>query len=112
MRSVPRPWLATLTRSLAAGIVLLCSVYVFSEPGAETYKAHCAACHGPKGHGDTVIGKNMKMRPLESDDVQAKSDEELETIVARGRNRMPSFAHKLSRQQIADVVRYIRVLKK
>jgi cytochrome c6 len=104
--------LTTLNRSWLLGVVLLSSACAFSETGAETYKAHCAACHGPRGHGDTVIGKNMKMRPLESDEVQSKSDEDLEAVVAKGRNRMPAFSRKLSRQQITDVVRYIRTLKK
>jgi mono/diheme cytochrome c family protein len=112
MESSRRRLLTNLNRSLLLGGVLLCSTCALSDSGAEIYKAHCTACHGAHGHGDTVIGKNMKMRPLESEDVQAKSDEELEAIVAKGRNRMPAFGRKLSHQQIAEVVRYIRTLRK
>jgi len=59
-----------------------------------------------------MLGKNLKIRPLGSGDVQKQSDEELTTIIAKGKNRMPSFDRKLSKEQIGDVVRYIRSLNK
>jgi mono/diheme cytochrome c family protein len=62
--------------------------------------------------GDTVLGTNLKIRSLGSADVQKQSDDELATIISKGNNRMPSFDRKLSKDQIADVVKYIRSLKK
>ena len=93
-------------------LVLIFSTYTLADSGADTYKAHCSACHGAKGMGDTLLGKNLQMRPLGSDDGQNKSDDELASIIGKGKNRMPAFGRKLSKQQIADVVRYIRSLKK
>ena len=93
-------------------LALLFSTYTLAGAGADTYKAKCSWCHGGNGAGDTVLGKNLKVRPLGSADVQKQSDDELATIVGKGKNMMPSFDRKLSREQIADVVKYIRSLKK
>ena len=41
-----------------------------------------------------------------------KSDDELFAIISRGKNRMPSFERKLSRDQIEALVKYVRSLKK
>jgi mono/diheme cytochrome c family protein len=93
-------------------LALLVSTYTLADSGADTYKAKCSACHGALGAGDTMLGKNLNLRALGSADVQAKSDDELFTIISRGKNRMPPFDRKLSKDQIRDVVRYIRTLKK
>jgi mono/diheme cytochrome c family protein len=95
-------------------LAFMLSPYSVAESGAETYRAHCAACHGAKGAGDTMIGRNLKLRMLGSDDVQKKSDDELFTIISKGmeKNRMPAFDRRLSKDQIRDLVEYIRSLKK
>jgi cytochrome c553 len=104
----PRSWIS-LTAVL---LTLLLTAYAFADGGAVTYKEHCAACHGARGAGDTMIGKNLQMRPLGSDEVQNKSDDELAVIISKGKDKMPAFNRKLSKDQIADVVKYIRSLKK
>jgi cytochrome c553 len=106
----------TLTRTSGAILLLalFVSAYTFAETVPDTYKAHCSACHGINGVGDTMIGKNLKLRPLGSDEVQKQSDEVLTEIISKGKgkNRMPSFERKLSKDQITDLVTYIRSLKK
>jgi mono/diheme cytochrome c family protein len=104
-----RPFKAPLALILLA---LLFSTYTLADSGADTYKAKCSACHGAHGAGDTMLGKNLNLRALGSADVQAKSDDELFAIISRGKNRMPPFDRKLSKDQIRDVVKYIRTLKK
>jgi mono/diheme cytochrome c family protein len=91
---------------------LLVSTYTLADSAPDTYKAHCSACHGAHGAGDTMLGKNLKIRPLASDPVQAQSDAALFTIISKGKNRMPSFDRKLSEDQIGNLVKYIRALKK
>ena len=93
-------------------LALMFSAYVLADSGADIYKTKCSACHGRNGAGDTMLGKNLKLRPLGSDDVQERSDDELFTIISKGKNRMPPFDRKLSKDQIHDVVKYIRSLKK
>jgi len=89
----------------------LSSSDTLAESGADIYKAKCSACHAASGAGDTMLGKNMKLRALGSPDVQRQSDQELANIISRGKNRMPAYDRKLSRDQIAAVVQYIRSLK-
>ncbi len=93
-------------------LALLLSTCALAESGSDIYKTKCSACHGVSGAGDTMLGKNLKLRPLGSSEVQKQSDDEFVTIISRGRNRMPAFDRKLSKGQIADLVRYIRSLKK
>jgi mono/diheme cytochrome c family protein len=93
-------------------LALLFSTCALADSGADIYKTKCSACHGKNGAGDTMLGKNLKLRPLGSDEVQERSDDELFTIISKGRNRMPPFDRKLSKDQIHDVVKYIRSLKK
>jgi cytochrome c6 len=93
-------------------LALMFSTYTLADSGADTYKTKCSACHGKNGAGDTMLGKNLKLRPLASDDVQKQSDDELFTIISKGKRRMPPFDRKLSKDQIRDLVKYIRSLKK
>jgi mono/diheme cytochrome c family protein len=93
-------------------LALMFSTYAFTETGADIYKTKCSACHGKNGAGDTMLGKNLKLRPLGSDEVQERSDDELFAIISKGKNRMPPFDRKLSKDQIHDLVKYIRSLKK
>ncbi|MGD0791279.1 MAG: cytochrome c [Terriglobales bacterium] len=103
---------APLGAGLAIILALIFSTYTLADSGSDTYKTKCSACHGANGAGDTMLGKNLKLRPLASADVQKESDDELATIIGKGRNRMPPFNAKLSKDQIRDVVNHIRSLKK
>jgi mono/diheme cytochrome c family protein len=99
-------------QSLALILLLsLVSTGALADTTSETYKRKCAACHGASGNGDTMLGKNLEIRSLRSPDVQKKSDEELFNIISKGRYKMPAFDHKLSKEQIHDLVRHIRALK-
>jgi mono/diheme cytochrome c family protein len=102
-----------VTRTCLALIALaLLSSYMLAQSAAVTYKEHCSACHAANGAGDTMLGKNMKLRSLASPEVQNRSDEDLFAIISKGKNRMPAYERKLSKQQIGDVVKYLRSLKK
>jgi mono/diheme cytochrome c family protein len=93
-------------------MALLFSTYAFADSGPDIYKAKCSACHGSNGAGETMLGKNLKLRSLASAEVQKQSDDDLARITAKGRNKMPSYDRKLSKDQIQEVVKYIRSLKK
>lgn len=97
---------------LAAALALLLSTYARADGGSETYKARCSACHGVHGTGDTMIGKNLKLRSLSSTEAQNHSDEDLFSIISKGKNKMPAFNSKLSPDQIRGLVHHIRSLKK
>jgi mono/diheme cytochrome c family protein len=78
--------------------------------GADTFKTRCVMCHGTDGTANTPAGKVFKAASLKDPMVTTKSDDELETVIKNGKNKMPSFKDKLTAGQIDAVVGYIRRL--
>ncbi len=86
-----------------------------SRPGARVYIDNCAACHRPDGRGYEGVFPALAGNPI----VEAPDPTSLETIVLRGSKTprtqgtpaqfaMPAFAWRLSDQEVADVVSFIR----
>jgi len=97
-------------------LVVLAFALVFStgamaQSGGDTFKGKCAMCHGADGKGDTTMGKNLKLRDLGSADVQGQSDADLTGTITNGKGKMPKYDGKLTKDQIGDVVKFIRTLK-
>jgi len=105
MKTILRATLAVVA------LALVCAPFTFADGGAD-FKAKCAACHGATGAGDTTMGKNLKLRDLGSADVQKQSDADLNGIITKGKGKMPSYDGKLSADQINDLVKFVRTLKK
>jgi cytochrome c6 len=105
MKTVLRVSLAVLA------LALVFSTYSFAD-GAADFKAKCAMCHGATGAGDTTMGKNLKLKDLASPEVQQQPDDELTSAISKGKGKMPAYEGKLSKDQISDVVKFIRTLKK
>ena len=76
--------------------------------GADTFKAKCAACHGPDGSGSTAMGQKMKVRDLRSPDVQKQTDDELTAIITNGKPPMPAYGKTLTPAEIHQIVVYLR----
>ena len=99
-------------------LALLAVTFLFAAPlragddGAALFKAKCAMCHGPDGKGEVPMGKKLGARDLTSADVQKQSDAQLTEVVAKGKNKMPAYGDKLSKEQIAQLVAYIREIGK
>ncbi len=77
-----------------------------------TFKSKCAACHGPDGKGATAVGKSLGIRDLGSPETQKMSDADLETIITKGKDKMPAYASSLKEPEIRDLVQYIRSFAK
>jgi len=82
------------------------------ETGASLFKGKCAMCHGPDGAGKTAMGEKLKIPDLQSADVQKKSDADLKEVITKGKDKMPAYETKLSKEQIDKLVAYIRELGK
>ncbi len=80
--------------------------------GADTYKAKCAMCHGADGLGTTPAGKALKAASFKDPAIVKAPDAELIGVVNKGKNKMPSYAGKLTGDQIKAVVAYVRTLQK
>ena len=86
-----------------------------SKPGASVYIDNCAACHRTDGHGYTRVFPALAGNPV----VQTADATSLINIVLNGGTlpathtapstfTMPAFAWRLSDQEVADVVSFIR----
>ena len=105
------------TVALAAAFAVLSARFLAARPpaanaGETIYKSKCAGCHGPDGSGQTSMGKMMKLGDLRAADVQKKTDAQLEEIISNGKSPMPAYGKQLSKEQIKDVVAYLRELAK
>ena len=104
--------IARLSLAVIAVAFILSAASFAADSGADLYKAKCASCHGADGKGDTAMGKSLKLKDLASEDVQKMSDADLEGIIEKGKKPMPAYEGKLSKDQITEVVKYIRSMKK
>lgn len=102
---------------IQAGSALLLVSSVVAAPArgddaAGLFKTKCAMCHGPDGKGEVAMGKKLGARDLASADVQKQSDAQLTEVVTKGKNKMPGYDGKLSKEQIAQLIAYIREMGK
>jgi|ERR1022692_52697 mono/diheme cytochrome c family protein len=78
--------------------------------GKAVYDTKCKMCHKADGSGNP----SMKMKPLGSAEVQAKSDADLKKDITTGTGTGPGTmkAQNVTDAQATDLVAYIRTLKK
>jgi len=106
---------STILLLLFAGLTLFIASIARANPGPDaaassaTYRAKCAACHGPDG-GGSEVGKSMHVPDLRSQAVQKQTDAELAQIISNGKGGMPAFKDSLSEDQIHALVTHIRTL--
>ncbi len=104
MQEVRVKWIVAVVCLLALTIAPLGAAQATSTDGANLYKAKCAACHGADGAGKST----MKNTDLRAPEVQKQSDAQLQEAVANGKGKMPGYKDKLSKDQIAGLVTYMR----
>jgi len=95
---------------LGAIAVFMC-VTASAQTGVDIYKAKCQMCHGADGSGNTPAGKAMKAPSFKSPEATKMTDAELTGIISKGKGKMPTYAGKLTDEEIKDVVAYIRTLE-
>ena len=99
-------------------ILLASSALLSAQPGEQTYKTLCAACHGPDGKG-VGVGANQFPPLRKSDWVKGDARRMIQVVLGglqghitvNGRDYnivMPPHGSSMTDQQIADVVSYVR----
>jgi mono/diheme cytochrome c family protein len=82
-----------------------------ANSGKLLFSARCATCHGSDGKG-TTLGKQLKALDLNSHNVQKSTNAELENVIANGKGNMPPFSSTLTKDQIAQLLKYVRTFGK
>ncbi len=83
----------------------------------ENWETLCSSCHGTDGKAQNKMGKKLKIRDFSSAKVQAKlKDEDMVKAMTEGikdhdKELMKSFREKLTPEDIAALVTFIRKLK-
>jgi len=92
--------------------VLIAIPGIAQSSGADTFKSKCAPCHGVDGLAATPAGKALKAASFKDPAIVKTPDAQLIAIIKSGKNKMPSFAGKLSDDQIRAALAYIRTLQR
>ena len=84
------------------GIVL----FATEDHPSALFKEYCAKCHGEDGKGQTPRGKQLSARDFTDAEFQAEEkDSEMIEAVTEGKDDMPPFGKKLTREQIESLVK-------
>lgn len=76
--------------------------------GQKVFQEKCAMCHGADGTGNTAVGKSLNAADLHSDAVQKMTDAAISTQIESGKGNMPPFKGQLDKDQISDLIAYVR----
>ncbi len=98
------PATAALLATLAALALPLHAADV--QRGAELYRQHCAACHGPGGR-PVLPGAPDFTQPM----ALLKPDLKLLESMKSGRGAMPAYAGLLRDRELLDLVAHLRTLR-
>jgi mono/diheme cytochrome c family protein len=84
------------------------------QAGRALFEKHCVTCHGPRGRGDGLAITGATVADLSSPTTQRKLNADLLTTIHEGRpgKVMPSWEYRFSKDQLRDVLAYVRTLKK
>jgi mono/diheme cytochrome c family protein len=97
-----------LLGSLLFGAIvgLAVAVYAAETKPSETFDKYCAKCHGDDGKAKTFRGKMVKARNFTDAEWQSGvTDEQLIQSVTDGKDDMPPFGKKLTKEQIESLVK-------
>jgi mono/diheme cytochrome c family protein len=113
-------WKTQLTDTQIAGVVdyvsntfMRPSVAADASRGRQIYARVCSVCHGDRGNGSMWASANLRPAPRDFSSPQARIEltrERMLASVAAGRpgTAMPGYASRLSADDMAAVVDYIR----
>jgi mono/diheme cytochrome c family protein len=109
-----------ITRKHRVGVIALLPLFLFAFPhhaaaqaeGQKLYDSTCAKCHGPDGTGNTVVGKAVGAKDLNSPEAKKLTDAEIHTQIEMGKGNMPPFGGTLTKAQIDSLIPIVRAFNK
>ena len=80
--------------------------------GKATYDKLCGSCHGPDGKGNPMMVKTFGEKALNivTKETAQKKDDELLKVMTDGREKMPASGKGLNKQELKQLLEYIRSL--
>tara|TARA_R110002167_G_scaffold291383_2_gene496213 strand:+ start:518 stop:856 length:339 start_codon:yes stop_codon:yes gene_type:complete len=85
---------------------------------AANWSEYCSRCHAKDGSGNTKPGRKLKLKDYRDAAVQAEmTDEDIIKYIVegvtsdRGKEEMPSYTEKMTKDEIEAMVPFIRALK-
>jgi mono/diheme cytochrome c family protein len=83
------------------------------DAGKAVYIKKCKMCHGADGQGNPAMARMLQVefKAMDSPEVQKLKDDEIKEMIAKGKGKMAKV-RGVSDQEIADVIAYLRSLKK
>lgn len=109
---------ANLKTILAVTALLACTAKIIAADAQEIWEKNCAACHGKDGKGETKMGKKSGCKDYTDAKVQTEmTDEKVLKAIKEGvkegdKEKMKSFADKVSDDEAKALIVYIRTFKK
>ena len=106
-----------MIKEIAGVAVLVVGLYGISHAadavkGKQVYDKKCAMCHGKDLKGNAAMAKTFKLEPKElslaGEEIAEKTDAELIAITTKGEKKMPAYETKLTAEEIANSIAYIR----
>ncbi len=102
-------------KALALSLALFAALAVGSRDaaaqgpdGQAVYKQQCATCHGAAGVPAPAMAKALTIPTLDAVFLAKVSDDSISAVVKNGAGKMKGFKDKLSADQVAAVVKYVR----
>lgn len=112
MKNLSR-WSPYVVIVLLLSLPLLLTAKGDADAGKAVYDKKCATCHGKDGEAKEAMAKMFKveMKHLGDKEIQALSDADITKIINEGHGKMKPVKG-LSDSDVANVITYVRTLKK
>lgn len=95
----------------SALVLILATPSARRADGGADYKANCARCHGQDAKGNGSLAKLLKVDAAKLDlSASSMSEAAQVAISSNGKGKMPEWDSKLSKDQIASIVKYMRTV--
>ena len=101
---------SAFTTVAAAALLMLGYGVVLGETSKSLYDHSCAQCHGLTGKGDGAAARALRVPPGDfATAPKARDEGTVVQVITEGKTH-PSFARKLSEDQIKAVAQYVKQL--
>jgi mono/diheme cytochrome c family protein len=102
-----------MKKILITAVLTLCAMPVLAlADGMTDFNMNCSNCHGGSAKTNAKRAGMLKVDPKKIYLPASEMDKgQMTVIVEKGKDKMPAFEGKLTKDQIAGIVDYVKSLK-